>query len=165
MEKVYTSPYPLYAPLVNPLESILVGAAGVADVQLLTLMVGLAPANESVVKMRSVRAAVDVPVKRIVVGSLTPLICAIGKSAVLPDPTVKVIGPQEPIRESEGCMTSWLAALRNPRGVPSTAPRRNTTDAGTSSAEEMEREVVAPAETLTPITVATLSSPLYRTMV
>lgn len=110
--------------------------------------------------MRKVRAAVLVRETLMVVGSLTALTCAMGKSEVDIDPHVTVTGAHEDMRESEGCMYSWFAAFLNPVGRPSATPMRKTTEAGTLSAEAMLREVVAPADTVTPVTVCTLSSPL-----
>lgn len=81
------------------------------------------------------------------VGSFMFLTCAIGKSPVAELPSVKVVGGHADIRESDGCMVSWLAAFLKPVGRPSTTPMRNTT-AATAGAER-DWEVVEPALTVT----------------
>jgi hypothetical protein len=50
-------------------------------------------------------------------GELTDLKRAIGNEETEELPTVYVPGVQEDMRESEGCMRSWLAALRKPVGL------------------------------------------------
>ena len=58
----------------------------------------------------------------IVVGSLTALNCAIGNALASSLPMVKVTGPQEAMRESDGCIVSILFAFLKPEGVPSNSP-------------------------------------------
>lgn len=69
--------------------------------------------------MRSVAAPVceDDAVKLIVTGLLTDLKMAMGKSDSEELPTVYVRGPQLAMRESDGCILSWFAALRKPVGL------------------------------------------------
>ena len=92
----------------------LTGAAGASDCQSLTLTVGRPLANELVVRMRRVRSPMSLSpaFQEIVVGSLTALNCAIGNALASSVPMVKVTGPQEAMRESEGCIFSILSALR-----------------------------------------------------
>ena len=92
----------------------LTGAAGASDCQSLTLTVGRPLANELVVRMRRVRSPMSLSLafQEIVVGSLTALNCAIGNALASSVPMVKVTGPQEAMRESEGCIFSILSALR-----------------------------------------------------
>lgn len=59
----------------------------------------------------------DVAVNLMVKGELTDLKRAIGNEDTEELPTVYVPGVQEDMRESEGCMRSWLAALRKPVGL------------------------------------------------
>jgi len=86
----YTSPNPRYAPLVTPLLSILVGAAGTGPFQLFTDAEGLAPAKERVVPIRRVAAPTweADKVNLIVSGVLTFLKRAIGTESRLDEPTV-----------------------------------------------------------------------------
>lgn len=85
MAKLYTSPNPRYAPRVSPLESILVGAAGVVAVQEFTTTPGRQLANASVVPTRSVEPVAPV---NLMVSWLVPLTSAIGTLLRLEEPTV-----------------------------------------------------------------------------
>jgi hypothetical protein len=58
-----------------------------------------------------------VAVNLIVKGELTDLNRAIGNEETEELPTVYVPGVQEDMRESEGCIRSWLAAFRKPVGL------------------------------------------------
>lgn len=59
----------------------------------------------------------EVAVNLIVKGELTDLNRAIGNEETEELPTVYVPGVQEDMRESEGCIRSWLAAFRKPVGL------------------------------------------------
>lgn len=103
----------------TPRESTVTGAAGVANVVLPSVTEGRAPANASVVPMRKVAAPLAwaaVKVNLMVTGELALLKMAMGKSETAEVPTVYVRGPHDAMRVSEGCMRSWLAALRKPVG-------------------------------------------------
>lgn len=77
--------------------------AGMAALNELTWTFGRPPANADVVRMRKVRAPVweDDAVNLIVVGLLTDLNWAIGNDEADEEPTVKVVGFQALMRESE----------------------------------------------------------------
>lgn len=77
--------------------------AGMAALNELTWTFGRPPANADVVRMRRVRAPVweDDAVNLIVVGLLTDLNWAIGNDEADEEPTVKVVGFQALMRESE----------------------------------------------------------------
>jgi hypothetical protein len=115
----YTSPYPRYAPLVTPRESIFVGAAGAEHTKLLTVAWGLPPANDNVVAIRIVAVA-DIALeseKLIFCPLLTDMNIAIGHDPVAVEETVP--GDQLDILLSEGCILSCLSAFRKPVGWPS----------------------------------------------
>jgi hypothetical protein len=59
----------------------------------------------------------EVAVNLIVKGELTDLNRAIGNEETEELPTVYVPGVQEDMRESEGCIRSWLAAFRKQVGL------------------------------------------------
>lgn len=86
----YTSPKPLYAPLVTPRELRFVGALGVPPDHPFTVACGLAPAKLSVVAMRSVTVPEGAlpRLKLMVCGLLTSLKMAMGMSDSDDEPTV-----------------------------------------------------------------------------
>src|SRR5215831_5277088 len=110
--------------------------------------------------MRTVRFAIwlDVSVNRTVVGLLTSFHWYAGKALSALLPTVYVVGPQDAMRASEGCIDVRLGQFSRFAGVPSHPPIRKM-DAGVDQADVMFwPTVVVPAVTVT-VRVATASSP------
>jgi hypothetical protein len=84
-----------------------VGLVHACDVPGFTVMTGRPPAKASVIPIRKVYVlpVTLLRLKLIFVGLFTPVFhCASGKLDVDDEPTVKVVGVQALMRESDGCI-------------------------------------------------------------
>src|SRR6058998_2532553 len=101
--------------------------------------------------MRSVWLAIwsGVRLKVTVVGPLTPFHCAAGK-VFTGEPTAKVTGPHDALRESDGWRTLNVWPLRNSVGLPSQLPMRHSAATLSGSAPSVRglKVVVAPLVTV-----------------
>src|ERR1043165_7060025 len=132
-----------------------VEAAGVSELQVLTLIDGRPLALAVVMPMRGVASLtwVLVRVKRTTWPLFTSRQRYAGKAVSAELPTVKAPGDQLARRTSDGCIVVTWAPLRSSVGAPSQRPMRQSAGvaSGSPSMAMVFKEAVLPAVTCTPV--------------